>query len=282
MLRKIKFLNHAFSGPAPEGTLAIERDGHCLLRGVFSAEEIAQLRDEILAVFRDVPADKRDGRFSGENAEMFRYQMFNRSALSQQAMARPEVLAVLEPLLGDDCHVIASTAWRNPPGSASAPRGQEWHVDAGPHVPRAEGLEWPEEIPYPIFVVGSHIYLQDCNLEDGPTAVIPRSHTSGRVPPGEQVWDLDLPYKGRSREVHVARAGDVGFFVSDSWHRRLPPADNAAGRFLLQTNYGRRDIAQRVLPTTEANHVKFASRLRATSERQRRLIGLHPQVFYDG
>jgi hypothetical protein len=149
-------------------------------------------------------------------------------------------------------------------------------------VVRAENVEWPEEIPYPIFVVGTHIYLQDCNLENGPTAVIPGSHTSGRRPPQDRKWDLDLPYRGRSREVHLARAGDVGFFVSDSWHRRLPPAEHSEGRFFLQTNYGRREIAQRVLPTFEVNHAKHAARLRATTDRARTLIGLHEQVFYDG
>jgi len=282
LLEKVDHLNRPYSGPAPEGTLALERDGHFLLRGAYPPEQIEPLREEILQVYRDVPPDERSGRFSASNAEMFRYQMFNRSALCQEAIASRAVLDVLEPLLGDDCHVIACTAWRNPPGSEHAPRGQEWHVDGGPHVPRAEGIEWPEAIPYPIFVVAAHVYLQDCHLEEGPTAVIPGSHTSGRVPPAEQVWNLDLPYKGRSREIHLARAGDVGFFVSDSWHRRLPPAENGSGRFFLQTSYGRREIAQRVLPPYEVSHTKLASRWRATTLRERQLLGLHPQVFYDG
>ncbi|HUR28671.1 MAG TPA: phytanoyl-CoA dioxygenase family protein [Planctomycetota bacterium] len=282
MLKKVGHLNRPYAGPAPEGTAALERDGHFLLRGAFSPEQFEPLRDEILAVYRDVPPDKRVGRFSASNAEMFRYQMFNRSALCQKAIAHPAVLDILEPLLGDDCHVIACTAWRNPPGNEHAPRGQEWHVDGGPHVPRAEGLEWPEAIPYPIFVVAAHVYLQDCRLEDGPTAVIPGSHTSGRVPPAEQMWNLDLPYRGRSREIHLARAGDVGFFVSDSWHRRLPPAENGSGRLFLQTNYGRREIAQRVLAPHEATHVKVAALQRVATLRERELLGIHPQVFYDG
>lgn len=282
MLRKIDELNRPYQGPAPEGTHALERDGHYVLRGAFSAEEVERLREEILAVFYEVPADMRAGRSSPENAEMFRYQMFNRSALCQEALAQPAVLEVIEPLLGGDCHAISCTAWKNPPGTESAPRGQEWHVDGGPHVPRAEGIDWPEEIPYPIFVIGTHVYLQDVHLEDGPTAAIPGSHKSGRVPPIEHVWDLDLPYRGRSREVHIAKAGDVGFFVSDVWHRRLPPAENAGGRLFLQINYGRREIAQRVLPTSEVNHTNEASRERAWNERARQLIGLHRQVFYDG
>lgn len=282
MLRKFEELNRPYLGPAPEGSWALERDGHYLLRGAYAPEEIARLREEIIAVYRDVPADLRAGRTSAENAQMFRYQMFNRSALCQEAIARPAVLEILEPLLGGDCHAISCTAWRNPPGNAHAPRGQEWHIDGGPHLPRDKSTEWPAEIPYPIFVVATHVYLQDVRLEDGPTAVIPGTHTTGRPPPCAQVWDLDLPYRGRSCEAHVARAGDVGFFVSEVWHRRLPPAETALGRFFLQTNYGRREIAQRVLPTDEVNHAGEAARERALTERARQLIGLHRQVFYDG
>ena len=58
---------------------------------------------------------------------------------------------------GDDCHVIANTAWRNP---AAFPGGF-WHCDAAPHVPRAEGVPWADRIPYTVFAVATHIYLQD-------------------------------------------------------------------------------------------------------------------------
>lgn len=282
VLEKIGFLNRPRLSPAPLASSILEREGHYLLRGAFSSHDVARLREEILEVFRTVPPDPRAGRTSEANAAMFRYQMFNRSALCQAAIARDALLEVLDPLLGGDCHAISCTAWKNPPGTGSAPDGQEWHVDGGPHVPRPAGVEWPAEIPYPIFVVATHLYLEDCALEDGPTAFVPGSHTSGLVPPAEHVWDLDLSYRGRGREVHVAQAGDVGFFVSDVWHRRLPPGPQAKGRFFLQTNYGRREIAQRVLTTDEVNHTSEAARARARTERERNLIGLHPQVFYDG
>lgn len=282
MLQKIEQVNHAYAGPAPTGARELEAKGHFLLRGEFSPGEIARLRDEILEVYGRCPPDPRAGRTSPENAEMFRYQMFNRSALCQEAIARAATLAILEPLLGQDCHVVSCTAWRNPPGNRSAPYGQEWHVDGGVHVPRPEGTEWPVGIPYPIFVIATHVYLQDCHLADGPTAFLEGSHMSGRIPPRERRFDLDLDYRGRTGVAHIAKAGDVGFFVSDVWHRRLPPAPDATGRFFLQTNYGRREIAQRVLPTDEVNHTTPDSRARARTERQRQLLGLHPQCFYDG
>jgi hypothetical protein len=62
----------------------------------------------------------------------------------------------------------------------------------------------------------------------------------------------------------------------------MPPAPDCAERFFLQTNFGRRDIAQRVFPTGVVNHTNEAARERARTLREQQLIGLHPPVFYDG
>ncbi len=84
----------------------------------------------------------------------------------------------------------------------------------------------------------------------------------------------------------TAQAGDVALFVSDVWHRRLPAGEGGRGRrrrqVFLQVHYARRDIAQRVKPTAEVNHLDAAAAARLGSERERRLFGLHPCGFYDG
>ena len=213
---------------------------------------------------------------------MYRYEMFNRSELVQRAVAKREILDIIEPLLGPDSHLVSCTAFRNPPGDYIPPQGVYWHIDGGPHVPRPEGVPWPAEIPYPVFVIATQIYLQDVHMEDGPTAAISGSHTSGQVPPRRRRYDLDLEYPGGRRAIHLAHAGDVTFFVSDVWHRRLPPTSNARGRLFLQSNYGRREIAQRIRPTEVVNHATPEAIARATNQREQQLIGLHPQSFYDG
>lgn len=281
MLRRVDSLNYVHAGPAPAAAHALERDGHCILRGVFSPAEIEALRAEVLDVYARVPPEMRSSAITPAIGAMYRYQMFNHSALCQVAMARGEILDALEPLLGEGLHVIACTSWRNPPGEALTPHGLQWHVDGGPHVPRSPGTPWPEHIPYPVFVVGCHVYLQDTQLDDGPTACIPGSHRSGLVPPFERRWDLDLSYEGRSAVPHVVAAGDVDLRVSDVWHRRWPPSPRSRGRLFLQVNYGRRDIAQRVLPTAQVNHVAPAARARARTDRERWLLGLHPEGFFD-
>lgn len=278
MFRKDTY-NHVYDGPAPMGSVALEMHGHYVLRQEFTAAEVDRLRASVLEVYREHPPDPREGRITPTDAAQYRYEMFNRSAVCQEVIARPAVLAILEPLLGSDCHVISCTAWHNPPGLDG--RANKWHTDGGPHVPRPAHVPWPPRVPYPIFIVTTHVYLQDVGLDDGPTHVIPGSHTSGQPVPADRVWDPDLRYLGRTSELHLARAGDVGFFVSDVWHRRCPSNERSVGRLFLQTCYGRRDIAPRLRPPDEISHARPAAIARATDLRSRQLIGLHCQTFYD-
>jgi ectoine hydroxylase-related dioxygenase (phytanoyl-CoA dioxygenase family) len=118
----------------------------------------------------------------------------------------------VEPLLGEDCHVIANTAWRQGPGENDH-LGRFWHIDAGPHVPRDPSVPWDARIPYPVFAIAAHLYLRDCPIEAGPTGLIPGSHTSGQAPPMERLADDDLEWNGQGIVPIVARAGDVALFV---------------------------------------------------------------------
>ncbi len=260
----------------------LEDQGATVLRNAFSAEEISELRLEIERIYESTPPDDRGANRSNEIAQEFRYEMFNRSPMAQEFVGRREVLDVIEPLLGEDCHVIANTCWWNPPSDVSKHGGGGWHIDAGPHIPLAAGQTWPDDIPHPTFAVGVHIYLQDCPLASGPTGAILGSHKSGRPPPRDSRDDAELQCNGVGATVFETKAGDVLFFVSDIWHRRMPPADEHQGRFFLQVHYGRRDIAQRVKSTKELNHVDEAAMERIETVRDRLLLGLHSQGFYDG
>jgi ectoine hydroxylase-related dioxygenase (phytanoyl-CoA dioxygenase family) len=131
-----------------------------------------------------------------------------------------------------------------------------------------------------VFAVGVHLFLQDCPLEAGPTAVIPGAHRSGRLPPRDKAWDMDLDYQGQKPVLLAAKAGDAAMFVSDIWHRGTPD-QGQNGRFFLQIHYGRRDIAQRIRSTAEVNHLTPEAIARAETPRDKTLIGLHGRHFYD-
>jgi hypothetical protein len=272
----------AISSEAPsEASEQLQTEGYVALPGVFDADELAGLVADVDRVFDECAPDERNSMYGPDHWEPFRYEMLNRSAVVQRAIAKRAILDVIEPLLGEDCHVIANTAWRQPPDENSH-GGQRWHIDSGPHVPRPAGVPWDDRIPYPVFAVASHFMLQDCPLEAGPTGVIPRSHTSGQSPPLDHLNDVDLEWNGTRVLPLTANAGDVLLFVSDIWHRRLPPSKGDPGRYFVQCHYGRRDLAQRLRPTLAVNHLSSDAIDRATSTRDRTLIGLHDPFFYDG
>ncbi len=282
MLKRVRgYLKAIDAAEAPAESRQLEAQGYVLIRGVFSAGEVAALAEDINRVFDEYPADGRSSVRPADEDNMFRYEMFNRSEVCLNAIAHQKILAVIEPLLGQDCHVIANTAWRNDANHQGTHGGQAWHIDAGPHVPLPAGVSWPKDIPHPVFAIGAHLYLKDCSADDGPTGVIPGSHLSGQFPPVDRYLDDDLEYEGKGVEPLIAAAGDVGLFVSDVWHRRMPAGDNDSGRFFLQAHYARRDIAQRIKPTAEVNHLD-GSTLEIEDARHRTLVGLHHSMFYDG
>jgi ectoine hydroxylase-related dioxygenase (phytanoyl-CoA dioxygenase family) len=267
--------------PAPAASDELQREGVVVLPAVFDDDEVKALATDIERVFDEEPPDIRRDGHPLERWAPYRYEMLNRSAEAQRAIAHPRILEIIEPLLGEDCHVIANTAWRQS-AEESDHGGRYWHIDSGPHIPRDPGVPWDDRIPYPVFAIAAHIYLQDCPIEAGPTAVVPGSHTSGQTPPKDRLEDDELEWNGRGVQPILGRAGDVALFVSDVWHRRLPPRPGDPGRFFLQCHYGRRDIAQRIRPTTAANQLSPEAVSRAETDRERTLVGLHPPLFYDG
>lgn len=268
------------SEPASDATLHLERDGYTVVRNAFDPVAVAAMREDIERVFTEYPPDARNPNPQAQ--EMFRYEMLNRSRLCQDAIGHRAILDTVEPLLGEDCHVIANTAWRNPPNRTGVHGGERWHIDAGPHIPLPPDVKWPANMPHPVFAIGVHIYLQACALEDGPTGVIAGSHLSGRTPPRDHLLDDDLAWDGVRATPLLAEPGDVAFFVSDVWHRRMSTQPGDRGRFFLQVHYGRRDIAQRLHTTDTTNQLAAETIAHAADERARTVIGLHPPLFYDG
>ena len=267
--------------PALAATEQLQREGYVVLPGVLGPAETKALGADIERVFEEYPPDERVPGLAPEHWAPFRYEMLNRSEACQSAVAHPSILQVIEPLLGEDCHVIANTAWRQPEAESDH-GGRFWHIDSGPHVPRDPAVAWDERIPYPVFAVAAHLFIWDCPMEAGATGIIPGSHTSGQAPPIDRMADDDLEWGEQAAVPVVAAAGDVALFVSDVWHRRLPSSPHGPGRFFLQCHYGRRDLAQRIRPTSVANDLSPEAVARAQTKRERTLIGLHRPFFYDG
>ena len=259
--------------PVPDATRHLEQEGWAVLPGAIDDDLLRRLRTAMVRLMSRLDDDRPATKIS----DQYRHSVCNHSAVGREAIVSRSILDVIEPLLGDDCHAIANTLWRNP---AVGFRGQGWHTDAGPHVPRPPGVPWDDRIPYPFFAIAMHILLDDLTEADGATAVLPRSHRSGQPVPPERKMDPDLTYEGAGPALLTGSRGDVFLFSSDSWHRGLPSSEGATGRFFLQCHYGRRDIAQRLQTTAKVNHLnpRVAA---AVTGREKTMLGLHDPHFYD-
>lgn len=260
--------------PVPEATTHLHREGWAVLRGAFDDELVDRLRTDLLRLF-DGPPDQRSGP---GGPDQFRHNVVARSAVAREVLARREILDVVEPLLGEDCHVICAPAWRIPPVGFT---GQPWHTDAGPHLPRPAGVPWDDRIPYPVFVVAAHVLVEELTVADGATAVVPGTHRSGQGVPFDRMFDETIDHDGVEPVLLTGAPGDVILFCSDIWHRGLPSSDGATGRFFLQSHYARRDVAQRLELTRDVNHLP-AEVAASLEGREATLLGLHPPFFYDG
>ncbi|MEM7016122.1 MAG: phytanoyl-CoA dioxygenase family protein [Pseudomonadota bacterium] len=282
MLHRNIYLRLTDSSQAPQHSQDLENNGYTVIRSAFSAAYVKKLHQAATEIYDTYDADNRAIYLDEEEQKDFRYACFNRSEVVQDAIGQRAILDVIEPLLGEDCHVISNICWRNPAGKKSAQGGDRWHIDGGPHVPHDASIRWDDRIPYPVFAIGMHIFLEDCPLASGPTGVIPGSHKCGEPPPSDAGRDMNLTCYGEGVVALEAKAGDIAMFVSDVWHRRLPTKKGDTGRFFLQAHYARRDIAQRVLTTDEVNHLSEQAKAYAKTDRQKTLIGLHKKGFYDG
>jgi hypothetical protein len=61
----------------------------------------------------------------------------------------------------------------------------------------------------------------------------------------------------------------------------MPTGPEDQGRFFLQVQYGRRDIAQRLRTTDVVNHLSPEAIARAVTDREKTVVGLHAPGFSD-
>jgi hypothetical protein len=239
---------------------AMVSDGVALIPDVLTTAEVEAARakiDELKPIHWD---------FTGPT-DHFK-NVFNRDPFWLSFLDRPGVIDIAETVLGDNCHIIGQTAWKNYPDH----RGIGLHVDYLP-------MEWPEpgmpeNFNVPMFLCTAHFYLSPQTSELCPTHVIPGSHRAGRKPKATEV-----EWHGRACQPVLCDAGDVLFFRSDLWHRGSDNQTRDQIRYLLQVHYGRREMAQHFAPYLDWRFDPAV--IAACSPRQLRLLGDHPEAEYD-
>jgi hypothetical protein len=242
-------------------TNAMHEDGFALIPGVLSPEEVQEAKEAIDRL-RPFGYDKMG------KTEHYKC-VFNREPAFFNLIDRPGVVDLAEATMGDQCHIIGQTAWKSHPG----------HDGWGPHTDHIL-VTVPEETAsdrkaFPIYLCTAHYYLNDIHEDLCPTWVVPGSHKSGKA----IGWGKEIPsvWQGKELEPVLCKAGDVLFFRSEIWHTgSLNKTENEI-RYLIQTHYSHRTIAQRFSPFPFTFNQEL---LANANERQLRLLGKHPEMAY--
>ncbi|QYM80006.1 phytanoyl-CoA dioxygenase family protein [Horticoccus luteus] len=205
------------------------RDGFVVVRNVLSAEECANLRSITDRYAADPAFDEsRSTWFVVRNPQDY-------DIAFARLFIREPIYSLVKAILGPECRFCGQNVIRNGPGQAIS----NWHVDdcnklehpLPPDVPR-----WPAGARLPLIWLSVQVPLSDITaVEDGPTEIVPGSHYSGRLCPGESPV-----FEGRPAEPILCRAGDIYLFNHQTWHRGMPNVGQKT-RYLMQLQYARGD-----------------------------------------
>ncbi|HYE06319.1 MAG TPA: phytanoyl-CoA dioxygenase family protein [Planctomycetota bacterium] len=227
----------------PSQVVCYRENGFAIARGLFSAEEVAALRDTFTDLGRNGPVkDLSDGGGGPSDDPLTHWpRMMHPHRHTHQPWGRlalertldPRVAAWLVRLTGEEHLAAQSMLYFKPPGA----RGQALHQDN--YYLRVS----------PGSCVAGWLALDDCDEENGTLCVVPGSHRldircpEKADPTVSFSGDLVVPPEGMREERIDLKAGDMLFFhgalIHGSYHNR------SADRF-------RRAFICHYLPATSA------------------------------
>lgn len=252
--------------PTPEVLAQFHRDGFLVLPDILSADEIATVRAGLERAFSKFSEDAEIHHMQ----EIWRPKLFEQGPEFDFMLDHPGVAELMAALLGDNYHAIALTGLRTLPGKTIS----FWHLDDACRFPIPDGLKLDPAIPMPVFTINMNYYVCDVDEEMGPTHLIPGSHRAGR-PPTEADNDANgnPRYEGRTYQSSAGKAGTLVLWNDQVWHRGGPNLSNGKTRWVLQTPFARRWVAQRFYPFVNYKMPQeVVDRLTPT---RKRILGFH-------
>jgi ectoine hydroxylase-related dioxygenase (phytanoyl-CoA dioxygenase family) len=206
-------------------------EGCVLVPGLFSAEEVAALRELTDRFAADETLAARHRSWAGDTFVLRYCQELD--PLFAAATTRESVMSLVEGVLGKGPAFNAMNVIRNGPGQAIS----YWHVDDVLEFPLPEEIaRFDPRLRMPVFWLTVQVALSDIDtLEHGPSQFVPGSHYSGRYPPKSETPE----FEGRGPKPMLCKAGDVYLFNHQCWHRGAPNLSDRT-RYLMQLQYAAR------------------------------------------
>ncbi len=228
--------------------------GYLLFENFFSRELIDEARRLTYQLARGEP--DRAAHFHGDETETTQKRVWNLPAkgkVFQRMCSDERILAVMEPLLGDDLMLSSFAANILYPGAPA----QEGHVDY-PYWDLHTRSRWPRTLNASFFLaVETVVTLDDFTLENGATAVVPGSQKLAEWPDPDRFADASIRL--------APPAGSLFMFPALLWH--AGQANRSQGsRAALLGSYTCKSIKpiedwSRCIDTNEAK--SYSGRMRA-------------------
>ncbi|MDE2125543.1 MAG: phytanoyl-CoA dioxygenase family protein [Armatimonadetes bacterium] len=208
------------------------REGSVRVPGVFSSDEVQELRDKTDWLF-----EHRESIPQQHVSYVHGAFVLRRGAEADPVFAatvtREPIHSLAKAVLRSEPRFNALNVIRNEPGQAIS----VWHVDDTLEFPLPDDIErFDARIRMPVFWFTVQVALSDIHeLEHGPTQWVPGSHYSGRYP----VTQEDPQFDGRSAQAMYCDAGDIYFTNHQAWHRGAPNLSDRT-RYVMQLQYAAR------------------------------------------
>lgn len=229
---------------APETSSYAEkfaRDGYVIVRGLFSPQEVEEIRQEFAKIHADgVPGfyepNKAHDGVENPNDPLYHYprvmmpHRFNQMA--RRYMLHPKVCAQLRALFGQEPVATQSMFYFKPPGA----RGQALHQDQF------------YLLVEPGTCIAAWTAIDDCDAENGGMMVVPNTQDAPVVCPdeankGESYTRHFVPVpKGHKAVMAEMKAGDTLFFNGNVIHGSGPNRSKTRFRRSFICHYAQGDL----------------------------------------
>jgi ectoine hydroxylase-related dioxygenase (phytanoyl-CoA dioxygenase family) len=240
----------------PEDAQFYKENGYLLVRGVFSPEEVAEMRGAVDRIIDRAAKSKydRNAAWQGDYLppEQLKklvlkgfHDVHYHDASFTRAAVHPNMAAILSQLIGPNVQLHHSKMLVKPPENGAA---FPMHQDA-PYFPHAKHT-----------MLAASVHLDDADMENGCLCVVPGSHKRGLLP---HVGRYYLDHREYPLSMGVpcpARAGDVLFFNYLTIHGSDV---NRSSRNRRNVLFQYRDPAD---PPTENVHVNWGQGLMICGE----------------
>lgn len=192
-------------------------EGYLVVRGLFSAEEVAFYKEhfEAMRMAENSPA-RKDRRQFGQDDPLYVYprlmQPHRRDEVSLRWLINGRLNQIMTTLLGREPFAVQTMFYFKPPGA----RGQALHQDQ--YYLRVQ----------PGTCMAAWMAVDDCDDENGCLRVVPGSHTwpllcLTEADTSQSFTDVTVPLPEDTKIIPVVmQAGDVLFFNGQIVHGSLP------------------------------------------------------------